>query len=170
MPSASSNSVANSAVDAFLHVQTKRAGKIKGEAANTGHVDDIVVSGWRWGLRAHSALGASGANERRSYTALTIFKQIDRATTGLMSALATNDEVKEAKLSLRRAGGSQEEFFIVTIKGARVESLEHGTDDSGLPQETLSLVFTKVEVEYRPQLATGLRGGATVFTDEIHAA
>lgn len=170
MPSASPSQISNSSVDIFLHVQTKRAGKIKGEAANPGHVDDIVVVGWNWGMRAHSALGATGAHERRSYTSLTVRKQIDRATTGLMSALVTNDEVKEAKLSLRRAGGSQEEFFIITLNGARVDAVEHSTDEQGHPQETISLAFTKVEVEYRPQLATGLRGGATVFTDEIHSA
>ena len=31
--------------DFFLHVQTKRAGKVKGEAVAPGHQDDIVVTG-----------------------------------------------------------------------------------------------------------------------------
>lgn len=107
MASASSSGISTggSAADVFLHVQTKRAGKIKGEAISPGHVDDIAVTAWQWGLSASSALGHSQATARRSYTALTIHKQIDAATTPLMSALATNDEVKEARLTMRRAGG-----------------------------------------------------------------
>ena len=157
-----------SAADIYLHVQTKRAGKIKGESTSTGHADDIVVTGWHWGVRANSALGSVGASERRSYTALTIHKQIDRSTTGLMSALVTNDDVEEAKLSLRRAGGAQEDYFIVQLKDARISSVEHTTDALGHPSETVSIVFTKIEVEYRPQLSTGLRGGGTTFSDEIY--
>ena len=154
--------------DSYLHLQTKRAGKIKGEAANAGHEDDIVVTGWRWGLTSHAALGGSNSKERRSYSALTIEKHIDRASTGLMSALVANDEVKEAKLTLRRAGGKQEEFFTITVSDARVASLNHDTGADGYPRETLSIVFTKIEAEYTPQLATGQRGGSTSFVDQIY--
>ena len=150
-------------------MQTKRGGKIKGESSSIGHVDDILVLGWHWGLRASSALGSVGASERRSYTAMTVHKLIDRASTGLMSALVSNDEVKEARLALRRSGLGQEDFFTVTLKDARISGVEHSTDELGHARETVTIVFTKVEVEYRPQLTTGLRGGATSFADEIYS-
>lgn len=156
--------------NSFLHLQTKRAGKIKGEAIQPEHVDDIIVMGWRWGLTSHAALGGGNTKERRSYTALTIEKRIDRASTGLMSALVSNDEIKEAKLTLRRAGGQQEEYFSVTVSDARVASLNHDTDAQGYPRETVSIVFTKIEAEYTPQLATGQRGGSTSFNDQIYGA
>jgi type VI secretion system secreted protein Hcp len=159
-----------SAADVFLHVQTKRAGKVKGEASSVGHVDDIIVTAWQWGLSASSALGHSQASSRRSYTALTVHKHIDAATTALMSALVTNDEVKEARLTMRRAGGEQEDFFTVILKGARVASVQHATDDSGGTRETVAFAFTEVEVEYRPQRASGGRGGGTVFTDSLPRA
>jgi type VI secretion system secreted protein Hcp len=155
------------AADIFLHLQTKRAGKAKGEATNPGHEDDIVVLGWQWGLAASSAIGSAQATGRRSYTAMTVRKSIDRATTALMSALATNDEVKEARLTMRRAGGAQEDFFKITLKGARIAKVEHLTDADGTTHETIGIVFTKVEVEYNPQLASGLRSGSTTFSDEI---
>jgi type VI secretion system secreted protein Hcp len=173
MPSISSSPAPaspGSRADIYLHLQTRRAGKIKGEATSTGHVDDILVLGWQWGLQASSALGVTAQSERRSYTALTLHKAVDRATTGLMSAVATNDEVKEARLALRRPGGEQEIYFSITIKNARVTSLHHSTDEFGHPQETITIAFTKVEVEYRPQLTSGQRGGSTTFTDEILAA
>jgi type VI secretion system secreted protein Hcp len=153
--------------DYFLHVQTKRAGKVKGEAVAPGHQDDIVVTGWNWGLSAGAALVDTRATARRSYSALTVHKGVDSASTALMSALATNDEVKEAKLSLRRAGGEQDDFFTITLKGARVTSLQHSGDDDGSTRETVTIAFTEVEVEYRPQKATGIRGGAFIFTDSL---
>lgn len=159
---------AGDGADAFLHVQTKRAGKVKGEVVAKDHTDDILVLGWQWGLSASSALGNKQATGRRSYSALTVHKHIDSATTALMSALATNDEVKEAKLTLRRAGGQQEDFFIVKLEQARITSLQHSGEADGSTRETLTIAFTKVEVEYRPQKASGGRGGSTMFNDELH--
>ncbi|MEY4766047.1 MAG: hypothetical protein RI907_2720 [Pseudomonadota bacterium] len=155
--------------DIFLHVQTRRAGKIKGEVATAGHADDIHVEGWHWGLQAGSALGDTQATSRRQYTALTVHKGIDQSTTALMSALATNDEVKEAKLTMRRAGGVQEDFFCITLKGARITSVQHDVNGDNNVREVLTLAFTEVEVEYRPQRSTGGRGGSTIFTDSLRS-
>jgi type VI secretion system secreted protein Hcp len=156
--------------DIFLHLQAKRAGKIKGEAVTPGHVDDILISAWEWGLEARMAPGFSGKSHAgRAYSALTVHKTIDRATTALMAALATNDEIKEAKLCARRAGGQQEDYFIVTLKKARITSLRHQTLPSGFTQEVVAISFTEVQVEYLPQQGTGLRSGSTTFNDVIHA-
>jgi type VI secretion system secreted protein Hcp len=156
-----------SAADLFLHLQAKRAGKIKGEAAADDHVDDIELNGWQWGLSASSGLGSTQATSRRSYTALTVLKRIDSATTALMAALATNDEIKEAKLTMRRAGGEQEDYFIITLNDARITALQHVVDAAGDTTETVAIAFTRVEVEYRRQKASGQRAGSTVFSDEL---
>ncbi len=158
------------AADIFLHVQTKKAGKIKGEASSPGHIDDIIIHGWRWSVSASSALGSVQATGRRSYTALTVRKQIDRATTALMQALVTNDEVKEAKLTMRRASGEQDEYFTITLQAARVTAVEHVADAEGGTYENVSFTFTKVNAEYTPQKGTGLRSGSTSFSDELFQA
>lgn len=153
--------------DIFLHVKAKRAGKIKGEATSAPHADDIIVQSWRWGVSAAPAVGSITPAGRRSYSGLTVIKSIDTATTGLMSALATNDEIKEAKLTMRRAGGEQVDYFVISLEGARISALEHSVTAQGDTIESLTLLFQKVEVEYRPQKATGGRGGSFVFNDDI---
>jgi type VI secretion system secreted protein Hcp len=153
--------------DVFLRVQTKRAGKVKGEATSPGHEEDIIVDRWQWGLTASSAIGNTQATARRSYSALTIHKRIDSSTTALMSALATNDEVKEAKLTMRKAGGDQQDYFTITLKAARISGVTHSTGNDGETTETVAIVFTKVEVEYKPQKSTGIKGGSMTFTDEL---
>lgn len=162
-----SAAIGNVSADLFLHLQAKRAGKIKGEGAADDHVGDIELSGWSWGLSASSGLGSTQATSRRSYSALTVRKRIDSATTALMAALATNDEIKEAKLTMRRAGGEQEDFFIVKLNNARITAVQHEADADGGTTETVAIAFTKVEVEYRLQQASGQRGGSTMFSDEL---
>ena len=157
----------SSSGDMFLHVQAKKAGKIKGEAAQTGHVDDILVRGWRWGVKQSSAMNHTVATSRRSYSMLTVYKGIDLATTGLMSVLVSNDEIKEARLSMRKAGGAQEEYFVIVLESARICSVSHEASDDGSVLETVELGFNTVSVEYRPQKGTGVRGGATSFTDTL---
>lgn len=153
--------------DIFLQVQAKRAGKIKGEATSPGHEDDIIVHSWQWGVSASSALGSTQATSRRSYRGLTIVKMIDSATTALMSALVSNDEIKEAKLTMRKPGSEQIDYFIVTLKNARVSAVDHATDAHGNTTETVTLMFTKVSVEYRTQKSSGGRGASFLFEDEL---
>jgi type VI secretion system secreted protein Hcp len=167
MPAPTAAPSPSAQADIYLHVQSSRAGKVKGEATSADHVDDIELTGWHWGLTASSAIGNTQATCRRSYTALTVHKRIDAATTPLMSALATNDAIKEARLSMRKAGGEQQDYFIITLKGARITGVQHTGEEDGSTRETVSIAFTKVDVEYRPQTATGIRGGSTTFSDEL---
>ncbi len=156
-----------SAIDVYLSVQTKRAGKLKGESQGVDHKDEIEVHGLSWGLAASSALGSSQATGRRSYKNLVITKRIDASSTALMSVLATNDEVKEARLSMRKAGEGQRDFFTITLTNARVTSLDLECDESGDAIERVSFSFNKVQVDYELQQASGQRGGSTSFQDEI---
>ena len=153
--------------DIYLHVQTKRAGKVKGEVTVTGHTDDIQVRGWTWGAAAGSALGSAQATARRTYKHLTVSKRIDSASTALLSALATNDEVKEAKLTMCKAGGKALDYYKLTLKGARVVNIEITVGADGQPTELVSFAFTKVEVEYTPQQRIGIGAGASTFADEL---
>ncbi len=153
--------------DTYLKIQTRRAGAVKGESTAPGHADEILLCGWSWGANASSAIGAGASTARRSYRNLTVTKAIDCASTALLSALATNDEVKEARLMMRKAGEGQQDFYSITLKGARVAGIELESDAEGSTQERVTFTFTKVEVEYRMQQGSGSRGAAFTFTDEL---
>jgi type VI secretion system secreted protein Hcp len=166
MPLNNSGSARNAGADVFLHVQTKRAGKIKGEVSTSDHADDIQVHGWTWGAAAGSAIGATAATVRRQYKHLLITKAIDSASTGLLSALATNDEVKEAKLCMRKAGGEALDYYTMTLNNARVVAVDVNVDAEGHPVETVAFSFTKIEIEYKRQDSAGISAGAFTFNDD----
>jgi type VI secretion system secreted protein Hcp len=156
--------------DAYLSVRTKRAGELKGEVSAKGHENSIDVHGFEFGVAASSAIGSGQATARRQYKHLVVIKRLDSSSTSLMSALATNDEIKELKLSLRKPGLGQEDFFTITLSGARVVGLDIDFDASGETVERASFAFTKIDVEYRVQGADGILGAASTFADELLSA
>ena len=156
--------------DAYLSVRTKRAGELKGEVSAKGHENSIEVHGFEFGVAASSAIGSGQATARRQYKHLVVTKRLDSSSTSLMSALATNDEIKELKLSLRKPGLGQEDFFTITLSGARVVGLDIDFDAGGETVERASFAFTKIDVEYRVQGADGILGAASTFADELLSA
>jgi len=161
------DSASTAGADMYLDLTLKRAGKAKGESVAAGHQDDIVVIGFSWGVGAAGDAVAALSKGRRSYRNLVLRKRLDTASTALMSAVATNDEVRSAKLALRKAGGEQEDFFSITLEKARVVSCDIDTDASGSPFETVTLSFQKIAVEYRVQSTAGQMGAAHSFTDDL---
>ena len=162
------NATAGSQADTYLFVKTARAGKLEGESTAAGFEGDIVVHGWNWGAQAPTAVGTTQATGRRSYKNLTVTKRVDGATTKLLAALVTNDQVKEARLTMRKAGGTDAlGYFTLKLEGARVTDFDISMADDGFPVETIKFAFTKVEVQYRPQKGSGGGGAPTTFTDEI---
>jgi type VI secretion system secreted protein Hcp len=156
--------------DVFLAVVGRKQGQIKGECRSAGHVDEITVRTWHWGMSAPSAVGSTAATRRRVHEELVVTKHLDAASTRLMNALATNEELKSVKLSLRKVGASKDDFFTVALESGRVSGLHVESDDSGTVVEIVKFAFQKIEVTYQPQLAAGGLGGSQVFQDELDNA
>jgi type VI secretion system secreted protein Hcp len=164
------NPAPGAGADAYLSVRTKRAGELKGEVSAKGHENSIEVHGFEFGVAASSAIGSGQATARRQYKHLVVMKRLDSSSTSLLSALSTNDEVKELKLALRKPGDGQEDFFTITLAGARVVGVDLDLDAGGDAVERASFAFTKIDVEYRVQGANGILGAASTFTDELLSA
>ena len=155
--------------DMFLFVKGAKGGVIKGEAADKKHEGEIIVLSWSWGMHVTTSLAGGGAKGRASVHELKIVKHIDSASTALMSALRTNENIVKAVLTLRKAGKTQLEYLKITIEQGRVTALTiEAGDKSGSPElfETVSFWFNKIEVEYVPQGPDGQARGGTTFSDQ----
>jgi len=153
--------------DVYLAVQTARAGAIKGESMAVGHVDEIVVRGWHWGMSSNTdaaSRGQGGAGAaRRSLRPLVVEKLLDRASTSLMAAVASNDKIKSAVLTMRKSGDAQQDFLKLTLSGAVLMDIDCAADSTGQVVERLTFSYAKLEVEYRVQQAGGQLGAASTF-------
>jgi len=163
------SNVSGGAGDMFLLVKGAKHGLIKGEAQDDQHKGEIEVLSWSWGMQGRPTLGGGTATGKATIHDLKIVKKVDTASTPLMLALRTNEQIQKAVLTLRKAGKSQLEYLKITIEQGRVTSLTiDGGDASGNPDvvEKVSFSFNKIEVEYVPQGKDGLPQGGLTFADQ----
>src|SRR5262245_27091451 len=116
----------------FLSVKGAK-GDINGEAQDQTHKDHIQVLGWSWGMQSKASLGAGTVpTGRATIRELRILKRPDKATTALMVALRNNELIKEATLTVRKAGKTQLEYLTIKIEDARVMvvDVQAGGEDS----------------------------------------
>ena len=159
--------------DMFLMVKGARTGVIKGESQDEKHKAEIDVLSWSWGMAAKVSLGGGLATGKANVQELKIVKKIDSATTPLMSALRTNEQIQKAVLTVRKAGKSQLEFFKITIENGRVISHNvTGGDEQGGHGvlERVSFSFNKISVQYTPQGKDGAGLGSMEYTDQFDDA
>jgi type VI secretion system secreted protein Hcp len=153
----------------FFKVKGAKHGQINGEAHDDTHKNEIEVLSWSWGMQGKASLGGGGATGKATMRELRIVKYVDKASTALMSALRTNEVIKEGILTLRKTGTSKIEYLKITIQDGRVLTLDvEAGDDKGSPTllERVSFTFNKIAVEYTPQGGDGLALGSTTFEDQ----
>lgn len=152
--------------DMFLRLEGKSTGLIKGESNVLEHLEEIEITEWSWGMTGSSALGGAGAGVKSALSELRLSKGTDRATTQLMSVMRSNEVVKKAVLSVRRAGVTPPtDYLVITIEQGRITSHTIGTSAPDSPElvEQLSIAFETIEVRYEPQSSQGSATAALTF-------
>jgi type VI secretion system secreted protein Hcp len=155
--------------DMFLSVNGARHGQISGEAHDEKHKNEVEVLGWSWGMQGKASLGGGGATGKATMRELRIIKRVDKSSTALMAALRTNEAIKTAVLTVRKAGKIPLEYFKIKIEDGRVMSLDIEAGDessSAALVEKITFSFNKISIEYTPQGPDGNALGSTSFEDQ----
>ncbi len=145
-------------VDYFLKIDT-----VPGDSHDAHHPNEIDVISFSWGETSSapppgSAGGAAAGKvqiEDFHFTALT-----GTASPKLMLLCANGKHVKSAVLAGRRAGNAQQEYFKLTFTDVIVTAYHVSASAGDVPLDEVSLRFGKVQIDYRPQKATGALGVA----------
>lgn len=154
--------------DIFLKLESTRSGPVRGEAEDPVHDGEMDVQDWSWGMSSGSAMGA-GKAARTALSELRIVRWVDAASTALMSVMRSNDLIKRAVLSVRKAGGAAPiDYFVLSIERGRITSYEVCTaGEPGMLLETLTIAFEKIEIEYSKQSAKGAKQAASLFAADV---
>jgi type VI secretion system secreted protein Hcp len=153
------------AVDVFLLI-----GDIKGESKDSKHEGEIDVLSWSWGLsnpvtgQTGGGLGAGKAN----FSDISFMHAVDKASAALMTACAMGNHYDTATLVSRKAGKGQQEYMIVKMKEVFVTSVQQ-SGSSEHPTESVSLAFSHVDLEYKPQKADGSLDAGVHFMYDLKA-
>ncbi|AKJ28873.1 Hcp family type VI secretion system effector [Caldimonas brevitalea] len=156
--------------DMFLKVDGTRSGGIKGEANDQIHRDEIDVVGWSWGMRSASAMSGAGTSAKTTVESLHVTKEVDAASTALMSVMRNNELLKKVVLSVRKSGGLPIDYLVVTLEQARITSYDVTTlsDANDILAERITFSFQKILVEYSAQDDRGIKKGSSSFTAEVN--
>lgn len=140
-------------VDFFLKLDG-----VEGEATGKGHEKEIDISSFSWGASnaGTSGIGGGGGAGKVSMQDLHVTKKTDKASPKLMLFCANGTHVKTGLLTVRKAGGDQQEYLKIKLADIFVSSYQQGgTGSETIPSEQVSFNFAKIQMDYSPQKADG---------------
>lgn len=155
----------------FLRVEGKKTGVVKGESTVPEHPEEIEIFGWEWSISGSQALGGAGGGVKTALDELRLRKRADASSTQLMSLMRSNEPIKQAVLTVRKAGVNPPvDYLTITVKNGRITDFRIGTDSDDSPSvvESLKIAFEEIEVQYAPQTSTGSKGAVLAFSAMVN--
>ncbi len=147
------------AVDMFIKLEG-----IKGESVDHKHKEEIDVLAWSWGMSQSGTthMGKGGGAGKVNVQDISLTKYMDKASPNLMLYCCSGKHIKEAVLTVRKAGDKPLEYMKITMGDVLVSSVSTGgSGGEDRLTENLTLNFGKVKTEYTPQKEDG-SGEATL--------
>ena len=147
-----------------------KIGDIKGESLDAKHKDEVEVLSWSWGVSQSGSTspGGGGGQGKANFNDFNFTHKVDKASPVLLKACATGSHIKEATVTVRKAGKGQQEFLIFKMSDIIVTSVNpSGSGDSATMAESVALQFAKVHLEYKPQKADGSLDAGLHFKYDI---
>ncbi|MBI1745331.1 MAG: type VI secretion system tube protein Hcp [Acidobacteria bacterium] len=147
------------AVDYFLKIDG-----IEGESQDSKHKAEIDVESWSWGESqsgSHAGGGGGGAG-KVSMQDFHFVMKVNKSSPKLMLACANGEHIKKAVLVCRKAGKEQQEYLKITLSDLLVSSFQTGGSGQSdvIPNDQISLNYSKIEYEYKAQKPDGTLDGA----------
>jgi len=149
-----------------------KIGDIKGESLDSKHKDEVEVLSWSWGVAQSGTMahGGGGGEGKASFNDFNFTHHVDKASPVLLKACATGEHIKEATITVRKAGKGQQEYLIIKMTDIIITGVSpSGSGDSAATAESVALQFGKVELEYKPQKADGSLDAGVFFKYDIKA-
>ena len=149
-----------------------RIGTIKGESRDAMHKDEIEVLSWSWGVSQTGTMAPRGGGGvgKASFHDFTFTHHIDKASPALMRACATGEHIKDATITVRKAGKGQQEYLVITMTDILITSVSMSVSaDGDSTAEGVTLTFAKVDLAYMPQKPDGSLDAGIHFTFDLKA-
>src|SRR4026207_2400601 len=131
-----------------------KIGEIQGGSRDAKHKGEIEVLSWSWGVQQSGTMahGGGGGEGKASFNAFNFTHHVDKATPVLLKACATGEHIKEATITVRKAGKGQQEFLIIKMNDVLITGVNlSGAGDVPASAEHVALQFAKVDLVYKPQ-------------------
>jgi type VI secretion system secreted protein Hcp len=137
-------------------------GNIKGESLEKGYEGQIQLLSWSWGAAQSGSFahGSGGGSGKVSMQDFHFTMKTCKASPELLLNCCTGQHIPEATLTARKSGqkGEQQKFMQIKFYDLLISSYNTGgaQDADGLPIESISFNYSKIEMEYFEQDAKGV--------------
>jgi type VI secretion system secreted protein Hcp len=149
-----------------------KLGDIRGESTDANHKDwiDVLSFTQSWTNSGGTAGGGGGSAGKVQCGAITVMKNIDRASPVLLGAVATGTRIRDGQITFRTEGAQRQEYYTIKLTEVIVTELtQTDTPDPNRIMEKLVINAAKFEYSYRPQNAKGGLGAAVTFSFDCAA-
>ncbi len=145
------------ALNAYLRLEGQKSGVIKGSVTQKGREDSIMVVAFNHEVLSPRDPASGLPTGQRQHKALTITKEIDRATPLLMNVLVTNENLKTFELRFWRpsSSGKEKQFFTIKLWNANISDIRMEMLNNMYPEnvrqterEQVSFTYQKIEWTY----------------------
>jgi type VI secretion system secreted protein Hcp len=140
---------------------------IKGDSTDAAHPGEIDIESFSWGETNATSIGSatSGAGSGKvKFDELSFTTRVSGASPQLALMCASGAHADTAVLTVRKAGGKQEDYYKITFKTVfltHYRSVGAPVTDV-IPRDEITFVFGEFTIEYRPQKKDGTLGPAVL--------
>lgn len=132
---------------------------IAGESTDAKHKDEIELVSFNWGAgNTGGGLPAGGGGAGRAqFKAFEFLMRVNKASPQLFLASVSGKHLKEAVLSVRRAGKLGLEYLKIKFTDVLITSVQQQGQQTEV-DELIAFDFKAVEMRYTPQDQRGAPG------------
>ena len=136
-----------------------KIGDIKGESIDKDHPGEIDVQSFSWGVSQTGTLahGGGGGEGKAQFNDFNFTSNVSKASPSLFFACASGEHIKDATITVRKAGKGQQEYLILKMTDVLISSYQTGGSgqSESVPVDQVSMAFAKIEFTYKPQNEDG---------------
>jgi type VI secretion system secreted protein Hcp len=137
---------------------------VDGESEDSKNKAQIEILSWSWGEVQTGSAGKGGGSGvgKVDMQDFSFSKFMDKATPKLMLFCANGKHIPTVEFLARKAGGDQEHYMKMKLTDVIISSFNtsNSAGSGSLPVESISLNFSKIELEYFQQDAKGKTASA----------
>ena len=131
---------------------------IEGESKDGKHKGEIDIESFSFGAsnQGSSGGGSGGGAGQVSMNDFSFTTSVSKASPKLFLACASGQHIKSALLTVRRAGGQQQDFLKLTLSDVSVSGYHESRAEGGdVPTDQVTMSFSKIHVSYSGQRPDG---------------
>jgi type VI secretion system secreted protein Hcp len=139
---------------------------IKGNSTIDGYTDQIILTSMQFGVGI--GIGADTGNTERtigrpSFSELTVTKEGDKSTAGLLAACAAGTKLGLATIEMcRNEGGKLMSYQKFELSDAMISSVSLSSGGDNI-SESISINYTQIKMTYTQQKKDSTKSGTADF-------